>query len=100
MTPEQRYEVIQFVRETFVRPLNPSEYTLVDRAYLDSLPRYNPARAGSAKAAKVQQRDFGPALESQLGTNFADVLTIRLKENVSMSYDLHHMRVAGAWQGS
>ena len=62
MTPEQRYEVIQFVRETLVRPLNPSEYVPVDRAYLDSLPRYQPARAGAAKAAKEQQRDFGPAL--------------------------------------
>ena len=39
MTPEQRYEVIQFIRETFVKKLNPTQYTTVDQAYLDSLPQ-------------------------------------------------------------
>src|SRR5437879_4200147 len=32
MTPEQRYEVIQYIREAFLKKLNPSQYTTVDRA--------------------------------------------------------------------
>jgi hypothetical protein len=99
MTPEQRYEVIQFIRETFVKKLNPTQHTKVDQAYLDSLPKFDPALARSAAASKVKPCDFGPVLESQLGSNFGDVLTFHLKDNVSLSYDLHHMRLAGAWQG-
>ena len=99
MTPGQRYEVVQFIREAFLRPLNPSQYFKADQSYLQSLPKYDPAQAQSPSAAKARARDFGPALESQLGTNFNDVLTIRLRDNVTLSYDLHRMRLTGAWQG-
>ena len=43
--------------------------------YLDGLPKFNPALARPASEPKISQRDFGPVLESQLGTNFGDVLT-------------------------
>jgi hypothetical protein len=99
MTPQQRYEVIQYIRETFLKPLNPSQYTPITQAYLDSLPKFDPASAAAVAESKPRQRDFGPVLESQLGTNFADVLTFRLRDEVALSYDLHHMRLAGAWQG-
>ncbi len=99
MTPEQRYEVIQFIRETFLKGRNPAQYTRVDGAYLQSLPRFDPSRAGKAGDASHRQPDFGPVLESQLGANFEDVLTFRLKNDVTLSYDLHRMRLAGAWQG-
>src|SRR5262249_45470278 len=99
MTPEQRYEVIQYIREAFLRKLNPTQFTAVTPAYLHSLPKFDPALARAAAELRARQRDFGPVLESQLGTNFGDVLTFRLRDNVTLSYDLHHMRVAGAWQG-
>lgn len=99
MTPEQRYEVIQYIRETFLKTRNPTQYTPLTQPYLESLPKFDPARAEAAAQSKSRQRDFGPVLESQLGTNFADVLTFRLQDEVSISYDLHHMRLAGAWQG-
>jgi glucose/arabinose dehydrogenase/mono/diheme cytochrome c family protein len=98
LTPEQRYDVIDFIRETFLKKLNPSQFTRIDRAYLDSLPKFNPALAKAADAIPTQ-RDFGPVLESQLGSNFSDVLTFQLSDNVTLSYDLHHMRLAGAWKG-
>ena len=99
MTPQQRYEVIQYIRETFLKTLNPTQYTPVNQAYLDSLPKFDSARASTAADSKARQRDFGPVLESQLGTNFGDVLTFKLRDDVTLSYDLHHMRLAGAWQG-
>jgi hypothetical protein len=99
MTPEQRYDVIDYIREAFVKKLNPSQYARVDQAYLDSLPKFDPVLARSAPTSQIRPCDFGPVLESQLGTNFSDVLTFRLKHEVSLSYDLHHMRLAGAWQG-
>ncbi|HTL57602.1 MAG TPA: DUF6797 domain-containing protein [Candidatus Limnocylindrales bacterium] len=99
MTPEQRYEVIQYIRESFLKKLNPTQYFPVSETYLGSLPKFDPARAANIAAIKSGQRDFGPVLESQLGTNLADVLTFRLQDNVTLTYDLHHMRLAGAWQG-
>jgi glucose/arabinose dehydrogenase len=99
MTPEQRYEVIQFIRETFVRPLNPTQYRAIDQPYLDSLPKFDPTLAEGPAAGQGRARDFGPALESQFGTNFNDALTIRLRDNVTLSYDVHRLRLAGAWQG-
>src|SRR5258708_15682593 len=99
MTPEQRYEVIQYIRERFLKTLNPSQYARVDQAYLDSLPKFDPALVKTVADAKAQQRDFGPVLESQLGSDLEDVLTFRLNGNVTLSYNLHRMRLAGAWQG-
>lgn len=99
MTPEQRYDVIQYIRETFVKKLNPTQYFKLDQAYLDSLPRYDPGLARATDGNNRRACDFGPALESALGTNVADALTVRLKNDVTLSYDLHRMRLAGAWSG-
>jgi glucose/arabinose dehydrogenase/mono/diheme cytochrome c family protein len=98
MTPEQRYDVIDFIRETFLKKLNPSEFTTMDAAYLASLPKFDPALAKAGEVAPTQ-RDFGPVLESQLGSKISDALTFQLSANVSLSYDLHRMKLAGAWQG-
>ena len=97
MTPEQRYEVVQYIRETFVKKLNPSQYFEVDSTYLNSLPKFDSSL--KQVSAMDHHADFGPVLESQLGTHFADVLTVQLKDGVSLSYDLLHMRLAGAWLG-
>ncbi|HEY3857638.1 MAG TPA: DUF6797 domain-containing protein [Verrucomicrobiae bacterium] len=99
MTPEQRYDVVQYVRETFVKTGNPSQYTAVSQDYLNSLPKFDPAQAKSQAASKIKPCDYGPVLESQLGTNIVDALTFRMDGNVTLSYDLHRMSLAGAWQG-
>ena len=98
MTPEQRYDVINFIRETFLKKLNPSQYFEVSDDYLRSLPS---GTASPKDAATVFPGDVhvGSAAESQLGTNFSDVLTVRLDGDVTVSYDLHHMCLAGAWRG-
>jgi glucose/arabinose dehydrogenase len=99
MTPEQRYDVVQYVRETFVKTLNPSQYSNVDKAYLDSLPKFDPSLAKAQAGSRARQSDYGPVLESQLGTNIVDALTFRLSDDVGLSYDLHRMCLVGAWQG-
>jgi glucose/arabinose dehydrogenase len=97
MTPEQRYDVIHYIRETFLKRLNRSQYYEISSVYLDSLPKASPRQPKTVDVSATEQ-DFGPARESQLGTNFNDVLTIRLQDNVTVSYDLHHLRLAGAWR--
>src|SRR5690606_17147991 len=39
LTAEQRYDAIHYIREAFVRPLNPAAYFKLDEAYLAGLPR-------------------------------------------------------------
>src|SRR6185369_15407000 len=38
-TTAQKYAVIQYIRETFLRPHNPGQFTAITPAYLASLPR-------------------------------------------------------------
>src|SRR3954447_5840395 len=39
LTPEQRYDVIQFIREQLVKPNNPAAYFEVTPKYLETLPK-------------------------------------------------------------
>ena len=39
MVPQQKYDVIHYIREAFLRPFNPSQYAAVTPEYLAGLPR-------------------------------------------------------------
>ncbi|MBI3191336.1 MAG: cytochrome c, partial [Pedosphaera parvula] len=95
MNPAERYDVIHYIRQKFVKLLNPA-YREVDAAYLAKLPKYVPPKFAAAGAV---ERDFGPALASQLERRVVSALTIQLPEKTTVSYDLHNMDLAGAWQG-
>jgi len=117
LTPEQRYDAIHYIRETFVRPHNPSAYFRVTAEYLDALPK------GSGRGVKTPQMlefqkgppylrmNFGPALFWTLQVEPNNIaykgIAIRLDEGpggvskgrVWMLYDHDTMRVATAWSG-
>jgi mono/diheme cytochrome c family protein len=113
LTPEERYFVIQYIREAFIRPHNPSAYVPITASYLRGLPK--PAREASeeevARAAAeglqsagqtwAQQRrgDYGSALYSQLRGRASSALTVALDHGVHVSYDLLRMRLVAAWAG-
>ncbi len=92
LTPKERYQVVHYVREQFMKPSNP-EYVKVDADYLAGLP------SGTEDGTAVAdiQRDFGPALASQLRREYSSVLTIKAGE-ITISYDLHTMNQAGIWR--
>lgn len=62
MVPSQKYDVIHYIRERYLRPHNPSQYVEVDRNYLASLP------VGDTKGPEASQieswvaMDYGPSL--------------------------------------
>ena len=93
LTPHERYQVVHYVREQFMKPTNP-DYFKVDSDYLMQLPKG--ARTGSE--IPLIERDYGPALASQLRRDYPSVLTIRLGE-MTIAYDLHTMNQAGVWSG-
>lgn len=39
LTPQEKYEVIHFIREEYIKEYNPDRYFEVDQAYMDSLPK-------------------------------------------------------------
>ena len=93
MTPEERYDVIHYIRQAFMKPLHPN-YAEIDDGYLEGLPTVNIA----PEEERNLVRDFGPALSSQLGFDIPNVLTIRLRENHTIAYNLHSMDQAAVWR--
>ncbi len=93
LTPKERYQVVHYVREAFMKPANP-DYFQVNADYLSGLPR------GTEDGTSVVQvdRDYGPALGSQLRRDYSSVLTVRL-DDAAIAYDLHTMNQAAIWRG-
>ena len=76
------------------KPLHPGFKPLSPR-YLARLPK---AEAAAPEAGDKKQRDFGPALASQLGRDIPSVLSVRLGGEHTISYNLHTMDQAGVWR--
>ncbi|MCS7468975.1 c-type cytochrome [Stieleria sp. ICT_E10.1] len=92
LTPKERYQVVHYIREQFMKPSN-RDYFKIDKDYLAGLPK------GTKDGTEIEnvQRDFGPALASQLERKFSSVLTVKLGD-LTVSYDLHTMNQAGIWR--
>ena len=113
-TTAQKYAVIQYIRETFLRPHNATQFVELTPAYLASLPKAL-ARAEVEKedrtAPPYQRMDFGPALfwtyEIAPGNIAQKGIAVRLddgpggvgKGRAWMIYDHDTMRVAAATTG-
>ena len=96
-TPEERYDVIHFIRETFIRGPNRDQYFAVTDEYLDSLPEGTPRE--DLVPPDGHPRDYGPVLTSQFRREVNRAMTFDLGEDVFVSYDLHRMRQHHAWDG-
>lgn len=115
LSPIERYDAVHYVREAFVRPLNPSAYFEVNADYLATLPKdpldSSTSRAASEAGPHYLRMDFGPALFWSLQVERENIaykgIAIRLDEGPGgvskgrawMLYDHDTMRVATAWTG-
>lgn len=117
-TAEQKYAVIHYIRETFLKKHNPSQYVNIDPSYLKNLPlgihrkAEKPAIIPSTKP--YLEMDYGPYMMGtfQIDKNISNTaqkgIMIRLdggsggvtKGNSWILYDHDTMRVATAYQGS
>jgi hypothetical protein len=113
-TTRQKYAVIQYIRETFVRGRNPSQWTEITPELLTALPRglaAGQAEAEDRSAPRYEQMDIGPALfwtyEIAPGNFARKGVAIRLDEGPGgvskgqawMVYDHDEMRLAAATTG-
>jgi mono/diheme cytochrome c family protein len=114
-TTAQKYAVIHYIRETFLRSNNPTQYTGLTPAALASLPKglaRGEAEVEDRSLPPYQRMDLGPALfwtyEVEPGNIAQKGIAIRLddgpggvsKGRAWMVYDHDTMRVAAASTGS
>lgn len=92
MTDRERYQVIHYIRETFM--LERDDVEEIHDGYLEGLPTVNVV----VDEKDTLERDFGPALASQLNREFSSVLTVKLNPNTTISYNLHSMDLASVWR--
>lgn len=116
LSPVERYYVIQYIRETFIKNSNPSQYFKVTDEYLSKLPK--PKRSAAEQLALTKREalrgsqlygqewfshhtgDYGTAIHSQLKDHATAALTVLLDNHVCLSYNLLRMNVTAVWKGS
>ena len=116
LSPAERYYVIQYIREAFMKGSPAGQYFTVTANYLASLPRSRRSAAQQAALVRAQALqgsqkygqewfhthpgDYGPAVYSQLKDHTTAALTIRLDHRILMSYDLLTMATTACWKGT
>ncbi len=114
MTPEQKYQVIHYIREEFLKEANPSQYKIVDDAYLAGIEKETlpgPAPTTRALNRPYLKMNFGQNMnytfEVGPGNIAYKAIAVRLDEGGDgitkgkawLAYDHDLMRVAAIWTG-
>ncbi len=114
MVPRQKYDVIHYIREHFIRNDNPDQYFAVTGPYLAGLPAGTGRGPDPVERTPWSDMDYGNFLFNTLevGTDGSNIaykgIAIRLDEGPGgvsqgrhwMLYEHDTMRVAAAWSGS
>jgi putative heme-binding domain-containing protein len=115
MVPRQKYDVVHYLREAYLKPYNPSQYAKADDSYLAKLPAGKKGEYGPAPASvdPWMAMDYGPSLMNTYevggpGPNIAyKGIALRLDSGpggVSRGrnwavFDHDTLRYAAAWTG-
>lgn len=113
MVPSQKYDVIHYLRETFLKDRNARWYTAVTPAYLASLPQGTTRGPEPSTIESWRLHDYGPFLTGTFevgegGENIARKgLAVRLDDGPGgvgqghswILYELDTLRVAAFWTG-
>ncbi len=116
LTPEERYYVIQYIRESFMKKANPTQYFAITAAYLESLPKSKSSLAQQKQIARSEALkgnirygqewfasnagDYGAAIYAQLKGHGTSMLTVKLSSSVYISYNLQRMGSTALWKGT
>jgi putative heme-binding domain-containing protein len=114
MVPRQKYDVIHYLREAYLKSHNPTQYSPINDAYLAKLPKGTTFGPAPASVDPWMAMDYGPSLSNTYevggpGPNIAyKGIAVRLDSGsggVSRGtswalFDHDTMRFAAAWTGS
>jgi putative heme-binding domain-containing protein len=62
MVPSQKYDVIHYIREAYLKPHNPTQWTSVDSGYLNKLPKGDTRGPSPSNIEVWSAMDYGPSL--------------------------------------
>lgn len=62
MVPRQKYDVVHYLRESYLKPHNPTQYTKADDTYLAKLPKGKGVGPAPASVDPWMAMDYGPSL--------------------------------------
>lgn len=112
MVPQQKYDVIHYIRETYLKPHNLTQYAKIDDGYLSALPKGTTRGPKPSNIEPWVMMDYGPSLMATLEVgnsgNFAyKGIAMRLDNGPGgvsrgrhwMMFDHDTMRMAAAWTG-
>lgn len=113
MVPQQKYDVIHYIREVYLKPFNPSSYRSVDAPYLANLPK---GKSRGPKPSNIEpwvSMNYGPSLMATLeigdqGNYAYKGIAVRLDNGPGgisrgrhwMLFDHDTMRMAAGWSGT
>ncbi len=114
MVPSQKYDVIHYIRETYLQPHNRSQFAVIDDAFLARLPKGNTRGPEPSKIEPWSAMDYGPSLTHTYEIpgaehNFAyKGIAMRLDPGAGgvsrgrhwMIFDTDTLRVSAAWSAS
>ncbi len=113
MVPRQKYDLIHYLRETYLKPHNPTQYATADAAYLAKLPKGATFGPVAVNVEPWAAMDYGPSLMNTYevggaGPNIAyKGIAVRLDAGAGgvsrgkhwALFDHDTMRYAAAWAG-
>jgi putative heme-binding domain-containing protein len=113
MVPSQKYDVIHYIRETFLKDRNPAWYTPITPDYLSSLPRGTNRGPAPSTVEPWRLHDYGPFLAGtfEAGRDGSTIarkgLAVRLDDGPGgvargrawILYELDTLRAAAFWTG-
>lgn len=113
MVPKQKYDVIHYLREAYLKPHNPTQFKKLDDTYLARLPKGTTFGPAPVKVEPWVAMDYGPSLMntyevSSTGPNIAyKGIAIRLDAGTGgvsrgktwALFDHDTMNFAAAWTG-
>ena len=116
MVPRQKYDLIHYLRETYLKPHNPSQYAKADDAYFAKLPAGKKNEFGPVpvNVEPWVTMDYGPSLMNtyEVGGTPSNIaykgIAVRLDAGAGgvsrgkrwALFDHDTMRFAAAWEGS
>ena len=114
MVPSQKYDVVHYVRETYLKPHNPTQFVAVDQVLLSRLPKGDTRGPEPSKIVPWSAMDYGPSLTHTfevpgLEHNLAyKGVAVRLDPGAGgvsrgrhwMIFDTDTLRAAVAWNGN
>jgi hypothetical protein len=114
LVPQQKYDVIHFIREAYLKSHNPTQYVPVDQVYLASLPEGDTLGPEPTLLEPWREMDYGPNLMGtfEVGEDGSNIAykgqAIRLDPGFGgvargqqfILYEQDTMRVAATWSGA